>query len=211
MRVGIIGAGNMGAAFARRLSVTSHEVLIASRNAANASKLALALRRKVDVVPLDSMGTAADIVIAATPFGEQANALRSAGDMKGKIAIEISNPLLRDMSGLAIGHTTSAAEEIARACPRVRIVKAFNTVFAQLLAEGGDLGDGRRAQVFIAGDDDRAKQVVQDLASDMGFEGLDSGPLTNARYLEPMGMLNIYFGHVAKRGTGIAPAWLRRA
>jgi hypothetical protein len=65
---------------------------------------------------------------------------------------------------------------------------------------------GASVQVFYAGDDDAAKKIVRSLIESMGFEALDAGPLSNARYLEPLGMLNIYFGYVAKLGTDIAPA-----
>jgi predicted dinucleotide-binding enzyme len=90
------------------------------------------------------------------------------------------------------------------------VVKAFNTIFAQVLNEGADFGAGRRAAVFYAGDDERAKQSVRTLIESMGFEATDAGPLQNARHLEPLGMLNIWFGYTAKRGTGIAPTWISR-
>ena len=115
------------------------------------------------------------------------------------------------MSGLAIGQTTSAAEEIAKAFSGAKVVKAFNTIFAQVLNEGADFGGGRRAAVFYAGDDEEAKRSVRTLIESMGFEATDAGPLRNARYLEPMGMLNIWFGYMAKRGNGIAPTWISRA
>jgi hypothetical protein len=83
-------------------------------------------------------------------------------------------------------------------------VKAFNTVFAQVL--GARPTGAARVQVFYAGDDDAAKRTVRSLIESMGFEPLDAGPLSNARYLEPVGMLNIYLGYVANMGTDIAPA-----
>lgn len=105
------------------------------------------------------------------------------------------------MSGLAIGHTTSAAEEIAKALDGARVVKAFNTVFAQVLGDGRTTG----VQVFYAGDDENAKRTVRSLIDSLRFEPIDAGPLRNARLLEPIGMLNIYLGYMAKMGTDIAP------
>ncbi len=61
-----------------------------------------------------------------------------------------------------------------------------------------------RAAAFYCGDDEAAKKTVHSLIESMGFDAVDAGPLMNARYLEPMGMLNIWFGYTAKRGTGIA-------
>ncbi len=63
------------------------------------------------------------------------------------------------------------------------------------------------SEVFYAGDDAGAKDTVRRLAGSIGFEPVDGGPLANARYLEPLGMLNIWFGYVGGRGTNIAPRW----
>jgi predicted dinucleotide-binding enzyme len=110
--------------------------------------------------------------------------------------------------GLTLGHSTSAAEEIAKAIPGAYVVKAFNTLFAQVLAQGATLADGNKATVFYAGDQESAKQTVKVLAESLGFVTADAGGLKNARYLEPLAGLNIYFGYGAGRGTGVAPAWL---
>jgi predicted dinucleotide-binding enzyme len=206
MRVGIIGAGNMGAAFARRLSSASHDVFIASRDIEDARKVATTVGARVRAVPQRQLADSVDILIAATPYPQQADALRASGSLEGKTVVEISNPLKPDMSGLAVGFTTSAAEEVAKAVPGARVVKAFNTVFAQLLRDAPTSTSTAQIQVFYAGDDATAKRTVRSLIESIGFEPLDVGPLSNARYLEPVGMLNIYLGYVAKLGTDIAPA-----
>jgi len=204
MRVGIIGAGNMGSAFARRLSSAGHDVFITSRTLDEAKRVADTLPANVEAVEQSQLADRVDLLIAATPFGEQANALRNAGSLSGKTVIDISNPLTADMSGLAVGHTTSAAEEIAKTLDGASVVKAFNTIFAQILGDGRS--SGGRVQVFYAGDDENAKRTVRSLIDSMRFEPIDAGPLRNARLLEPLGMLNIYFGYMAKMGTDIAPA-----
>jgi 8-hydroxy-5-deazaflavin:NADPH oxidoreductase len=84
-------------------------------------------------------------------------------------------------------------------------VKAFNTVFAQVL---GAAAGGSRAQVLYAGDEAGANAAVSALIESVGFEAVDAGPLANARLLEPLGMLNIYLGYAGGRGTGIAPTWV---
>ncbi len=156
------------------------------------------------VVPSAEVGKGVDLIIAASPAGSQVEALRTVGDLKGKVVIAIANPLKSDFSGLSVGFTTSFAEELEKAIPEAKIVKAFNTVFAQVLSEGPDFGGGLRAAAFYCGDDEGAKKTVHALIESIGFEAIDAGPLKNARNLEPMGMLNIWFGYVAKRGTGIA-------
>jgi 8-hydroxy-5-deazaflavin:NADPH oxidoreductase len=87
----------------------------------------------------------------------------------------------------------------------VKVVKAFNTVFAAVL--GTQPGGGSKVQALYAGDDAGAKDTVRRLAESIGFEPVDAGPLANARYLEPLGMLNIWLGYTGNRGTNIAPRW----
>ena len=105
----------------------------------------------------------------------------------------------------------SAGEEIAKAVPEASVVKAFNTVFAQVLAQGADFGQGHVVPVYVAGDDAAAKSTVSRLIESTGFDPVDAGPLKNARYLEAVAGLNIYFGYGAGKGTSRAPFWIERA
>jgi 8-hydroxy-5-deazaflavin:NADPH oxidoreductase len=206
MKIGIIGAGNMGSAFAKRLGAAGHEVTITAQDLSHAEQAASATGAGVRAVPQGQIAAGAEVLILATPYGESVDALHGAGDTDGKTVIDISNPLNDDMSGLTVGFTSSAAEEIQKAVPNARIVKAFNTVFAQVL--GADATAVPNVQVLYAGDDDAAKKTVRTLIESARFEAIDAGPLSNARYLEPLGMLNIYLGYVAGRGTESAPAWV---
>jgi hypothetical protein len=204
MKIGIIGAGNMGSAFAKRLGAAGHEVTITAENLSHAEQAASAATGDVRAVPLDEIAAGVELLVVATPYGAAVEALRGPGDIDGRTVIDITNPVSDDMSGLTVGFRSSAAEEIQKAVPGARVVKAFNTVFAQVL--GADAGSPG-VQVFYAGDDEGAKGTVRTLIESAGFEAVDAGPLTNARYLEPLGMLNIYLGYVAGRGTAIAPRW----
>ncbi len=210
MKITVVGAGNMGSAFVKQLTRAGHEVVVTARNLEKAKAVASAHRGAV-AAPAAKAADHADAVVLATGFGDAINALRSLGDLGGKVVIDITNPLTADYMGLTIGHSTSAAEEIARAFPQAQIVKAFNTVFAQVLASGPDLGRGQTVPVMIAGDSATSKQLVKTLAESMGFATIDAGGLKNARYLEPVAGLNIYFGYGAGLGTSIAPAWLKAA
>ena len=147
------------------------------------------------------------VVIVATGYNDAVPALQSLGDLAGKIVIDITNPLTADYMDLTIGHSTSAAEQIAAALPGALLVKAFNTVFAQVLAEGPQLA-GKQVPVFYASDSERAGQTARSLIESTGFTAIDAGPLKNARYLEPVGGLNIYFGYGAGHGTTVAPSWI---
>jgi predicted dinucleotide-binding enzyme len=205
MKVGIIGAGNMGAAFTRRLAAADHEIALTARALDEARKVASEVGRRVRALPLEELAEGTDLLILATPYDQSVEALRGVRHTDGKAVIDISNPFTEDMSGLVVGHTTSAAEEIQHAVPKVKVVKAFNTVFSAVL--GSPPGGGSKVQVFYAGDDAGAKDTVRRLVESTGFEPVDAGPLANARYLEPLGMLNIWLGYTGGRGTSIAPRW----
>jgi 8-hydroxy-5-deazaflavin:NADPH oxidoreductase len=210
MKITVIGAGNMGAAFVKQLVRAGHKVSVTSRDQAKASAVAAANSGAV-VVTAAGAAKDADAVILATGYADAAAALKSLGDLKGKVVIDITNPLTADYMGLTLGHTTSAAEEIAKAVPGAEVVKAFNTLFAQVLAEGASFGAGQKATVFYASDSVRAKQTAAGLAESMGFKTVDAGGLNNARYLEPLAGLNVYLGYGAGLGTKIAPAWIHKA
>ena len=205
MKIALIGAGNMGSAFARLISSAGHSLAIASRDAKKGGELARATGATYN--EQGDVAREADLVIVATGYGDALNALQAAGDLDGKVIVDVTNPLTPDYSGLTVGFDNSAAEELQRAFPASRVVKAFNTVFAQVLAAGPRL-DGETVPVFVAGDDEEARDVVKQFVRSLGFVAIDAGGVKNSRYLEPLGGLNIYLGYGAGRGTAIAPSWI---
>src|SRR3989304_3126459 len=102
---------------------------------------------------------------------------------------------------LAIGCPTSAAEELQKKLPKARVVKAFNTVFAQNQSTGR-VGN-EQLTLFVASDDAKAKQTIMQLGRGIGVEPLDAGALKSARYLEPMAMLLINLGYRLGMGNKI--------
>jgi hypothetical protein len=204
MKVTLIGSGNMGSALATQISKAGHALVITGRNADKAKELA---RATGAVFKDKAAAEGADVVVVATAYPDAVAALRSAGELKGKVIVDITNPLTADYMGLTVGHSTSAAEEIQKAFPDAKVIKAFNTVFAQVIAGGPKLADAT-VPVYFAGDDAAAKETVKSLIQSTGFAPVDAGGLRNARYLEPLAGLNIYFGYGAGRGTAIAPAWI---
>jgi 8-hydroxy-5-deazaflavin:NADPH oxidoreductase len=210
MKVTVIGAGNMGSAFVKQLVLAGHEVRVTARDADKAAKVAAA-NPGAKAVPPAGAADGADAIVLATGHADAVLALKSVGPLDGQIVVDITNPLTPDYMGLTLGHSTSAAEEIAKAVPGAKVVKAFNTVFAQVLAEGPQFGNGQTVSVFVASDSEPAKQAARQLAESIGFTVIDAGGLKNARYLEPLAGLNIYLGYGAGLGTSIAPTWIRRA
>jgi 8-hydroxy-5-deazaflavin:NADPH oxidoreductase len=209
MKVTVIGAGNMGSAFVKQLVRAGHQVSVTARDNAKAARVAAA-NPGAQAVPTAGAAAGADAVVLATGFADAVAALQAVGGLQGQVVIDITNPLTADYMGLTMGHNTSAAEEIAKVVTGAQVVKGFNTVFAQVLNEGADFGNGRQVTVFVASDSERAKQTASALAQSMGFDVVDAGGLKNARYLEPLAGLNIYLGYGAGLGTAIAPTWIRK-
>lgn len=204
MNITLVGTGNMGSALAKQLAKAGHELVIVGRNTEKAKALAEATGATYNA---SNATKDADAVIVATAYENAISALNAAGNLDRKVIIDITNPLTDDYMGLTIGHHTSAAEEIQKAYPSAKVVKAFNTVFAQILADGPNLADVI-VPVYYAGNNDDAKETVRELIKSMGFQPVDAGPLKNARYLEPLAGLNIYLGYGSGHGPTIAPAWI---
>ncbi len=204
MKITLIGTGNMGSGLAKHIAKAGHSLVITSRDAARAQALAQEYGASFKTT---QTAENTDVVIVATAYPDAIAALGAVGDLTGKVVIDITNPLPAAYMGLTIGHTTSAAEEIQKAFPKALVVQAFNTVFAQTLAAGPSL-NGETVPVYYAGDDAAAKDIVKTIIQGTGFAAVDAGGLKNARYLEPLGGLNIYFGYGAGKGTAIAPKWI---
>ncbi len=189
MNISIIGTGNIGSALGQLIANhTQHTLTFGTRDAKGAADLNAGLLRKAGVAtPADAV-RAADVVILATPFPALSNVAASVGGadaLAGKIVVDVSNPLTADMMGLTVSGQDSAGETVARTFPAARVVKAFNTVFAPVLAaHRPDQKATTAPTVFVAGDDVPAKAAVVSLAAQLGFDALDAGPLTNSRYLE---------------------------
>lgn len=186
MKIGIIGKGNVGSALGKGLSKAGHKVKYGHRD------------------PSETVADAAkwgEVIILAVPHENISDAIQNIKPFAdGKTVIDVTNAVGDNME-LAISCTTSTAEENQRKIPKAKVVKAFNTVFAvnQSTAKVGN----EKLTAFIAGDDVNAKRTVAKLASDIGFDPIDCGPLTAARYLDAMGnmIINLAFKH--KMGTAI--------
>jgi predicted dinucleotide-binding enzyme len=145
-----------------------------------------------------------EVVILAVYYPRTLEIARGLGDrLAGKVVVDISNPLNQTFDGLATAPGTSAAEEVAAtAAAGTRVVKAFNTTFSGTLVESEVAG--QPLDVFIAGDDEEAKERVAQLVRDGGLRAIDVGPLESARQLEGLGFLHITLQQPL--GTGFSSA-----
>ena len=208
MRIAVIGSGNVGSGLATVLSKAGFEVIIGARDVAKAMDIAKALGPNISVATVKEAAAKVRILFLAVPYAEAAAALIQAGDLTDKVIVDVTNPLRPDYMGLTLGHTTSAAEEIQRRVPGAKVVKAFNTVFAQIYTTGPRI-HGTPVPVFIAGDDAAATREIEGIAATAGFAPIIVGALEFARYLEPLAGLNIVLGYGCGWGTAIAPTWLK--
>jgi len=195
MTIAILGQGNMGKGLAKRLNGKADLVFGARTPNAGEINYAEAIKD-------------ADIVVLALPFDAALHAAKTL-NLTGKVVVDMTNPVTADYSGLRMGHSTSAAEEIQQAAPGAKVVKAFNTIFAGLF--DAPVANTSKVAVFLAGNDEAAVAKVGELATLAGFSVENAGKLDAARLIEPVGMLNIRFGFGLGQGTGIAPTWVKVA
>lgn len=210
MKIGIIGTGNMGSGLGKLWARKAHEVFFGSRNPKKAKALASSIGPNVRGGTIAEAGEFGDAVLLATPWEGVREAVAAAGNLNGKILIDCTNPLVSDETKLAVGYTTSGAEEIAKWAPGARVVKAFNTVFGRILNSGNVKFGAETVTVFYCGDDEVANVRVKGLIEEIGFEPVEAGPLENARYLEPLGELMVQLGYDLAMGTNIALKLVRR-
>jgi predicted dinucleotide-binding enzyme len=208
MNITLIGAGNVARALGRAFARANHVVSFGVRDTTDVRHSDLLGTPGVSVVPLPSAAIDAAVVVLATPHAQTADALASTTVPKGVIVIDATNPLKPDLSGLSVGQTDSAGEQVQRLVPQARVVKAFNTIGFNVMAD--PIFGGRRALMYIAGDDAAAKAVVLHLAHAIGFEALDLGDITQARLLEPFAMVWIRSAYALGLGREIAFGLLRR-
>jgi predicted dinucleotide-binding enzyme len=191
-RIAVLGEGNVGTALKTGLVRAGHDV----RAVGN------------DKTAIRETAGWCEIAILAVPFTALDEVVSIAGEvLGGKTVIDVTNAL-DPKKHLAVGFTTSGAEELQRKLPRSRVVKAWNTGFAKHMATG-HLGE-QRLTAFVAGDDADAKRTALTLARAIGFDGVDAGPLANARLLEPLAVLNIQLGYALEMGTDIGFKLLHR-
>lgn len=200
--ISIIGLGTMSTALAKTALKGGNVVEVVGRDRAKAERLAAS----IGGATVGTVGTApaGDIVILAVPYASAADVVSDYGDaLSGKIVIDITNPVDSDMSGLVTPQGSSGAEEIATVAPAdAHVVKAFNTVFGNVLTAGA--AEGRSLDVFIAGDDAQAKTRVSAFVESLGLRPLDAGPLRIARALENTGLLEISLMNHALQNTNFA-------
>ena len=218
MRLAVIGAGNVGGTLGRRWAAAGHQVVFGVRQpelGADAVKGGGALPPSASVATQADATRGADVLLLATPWAVVGHALRAAGNdsgaLDGRILIDATNPVAAGLRVDAGPNGESGAERVQAMARKARVVKAFNTTGWENMRDPGYPGGA--ATMFFAGDDADAKSVVRGLATDLGFDPVDAGPLARARELEHLAVLWISLavgGGVPPVGRDIAFRLMRR-
>ncbi len=187
MNISFIGAGNVASNLGNLFTNAGHTVRFGTHHPKD---------DQLSVAEAISFG---EIICFAIPFSAMKEILTENREyLKGKIVVDITNAIhISDWSPVFLGED-SGGEQTARLLPESKVVKAFNTIFADTMKAEKQF-NGQKLTAFIASDDPKAASTVKKLADDAGFNGFVVGGIKNARHLEAMAHLNIA---VALNGGG---------
>ena len=191
MKIGILGSGKVGGALGALWAAAGHGVMFSgSRDQAKQQSLVQQVGHGATWGSLEQAAAFGDVVLLSLRWPQVVEALpHLAPVLAGKVLIDATNPLTPDLVHLAIGHTDSGGETVARALPGVNVVKAYNSVGANITGSASRQFGAVTPTLFFCGDDPQAKECVAGLIAESGFEPFDVGPLSSARFLEPLEQL----------------------
>ena len=206
MRLGILGSGLMGAKLGTIFARAGHEVVFSySKSQGKLQQLARDAGKGARAGSPSDAARDADALLLAVHWSRVDDVLKQVGDISGKAIVSCSLPMNADDTALAIAHTSSGAEALAKKIPKARVVSAFNTVPSEVLFSVFETRDKEpRPSLVYCGDDERAKETAVSLIRDVGFEPVDAGPLRIARYTEPFALLVAQLAYEGDQGPALA-------
>ena len=192
MKIGIIGAGSIGTTIAKHLTEAGYEVVISNSRGADSLKEKIKQIGGNIIAGLVQEAAESGVVFLAVRW-EHVQEVLSTISLEGKILIDVTNANLPEFV-LAPGSKTSS-EVVSQWAKGAKVVKAFNTLYAQVLAENPQVDGGNRV-IFYSGNDDDAKDVVSGILNRIGFAGIDLGSLHEGGKLQrfpggPLPTLNL--------------------
>jgi 8-hydroxy-5-deazaflavin:NADPH oxidoreductase len=214
MQIGIIGAGNMGAGLGKLWAEAGHQVVFSySRDEEKLRELAASAGMRATAGTIQE-AAAQEVVLLAVWLPAVAEVIQAVGSLEGKIVITCVSGLQPDFTGKTIGLATdlkiSIAETIQQLAPNARVVEAFNTTFAEIIASDSRQFGINFPSVFYCGDDVEAKQVVAGLIADCGYEAINVGNLFVARTLETLATAWVQFAVASQLFPNLGLKALRR-
>lgn len=188
MRIGIVGAGHIGATLARLLVTAGHEVAISnSAGPTSLGRLVGELGPRARALTPEEAVAYGEVVILAVPWPQRLH-LPAPDLFEKKIVVDTMNPFSTSSSGIDLD-VVSSSEEVARQFPKARVVKAFNTLYWETLATRGTIHVSHRIVLPLSGPDAEAKSIVATLISECGFAPLDLGDFRKGQELAQPGKL----------------------
>ncbi len=186
MRIGVLGAGSVGATLGKAWVKCGHDVMFGVRDT-TAPKVQTLLAEAGESARSGTAAEAvadAEVIALALTWEAVPEVLQQIGNLDGKILLDCTNPLVGNQLDASLDLGMSGGEQVATWLPQARVVKIFNTIGWESM-EDPQYGDVA-ATMFYAGDDDEAKQIAAQLASTIGFDPVDAGPLSAAKFLETL-------------------------
>ena len=206
MRIGILGSGLMGGKLGAILARAGHDVVFSyARSEQKLKRLAREAKGKARAGTPREAAADADAILLAIHWSRIDDVLKQAGDLSGKVIVTCSLPMNATNTKLMIGNTSSGAEELARRIPGAHVVSAFGTVPSEVLFTVFEARrKSSRPSLLYCGDSRKAKNMTAALIRDTGFDPLDCGPLSMARYVEPFALVVAQLAYKGKAAPEVA-------
>jgi hypothetical protein len=203
LRIGILGSGLMGGKLGTLFARAGHEVVFSySHDPKKLERLAQKAGPKAQAGTPAEAARGADAVLLAVHWSRVDDVLSQAGQLSGKLMLSCTLPMSRDDSHMVVGLTTSAAESLAARCPKANVVSAFSTAPSEVLFNvfAARKKKKTRPDLVFCGDSNKAKKMAARLIRDIGFNPVDVGALSIARYIEPFSLLAAEIAYEGKGG-----------
>lgn len=200
MRIGVFGQGHVGAALGHALAGAGHEVRYGVRDRGDGRDPAAG--DGAALLSLSEVGRWGEVLILGVPYGAVQEVLGAAGDLDGKIIIDPTNAPKPPTD------ERSSSQIISGFVPTARLVRAFNTVPAEVMIN--PRFENGRASTFVCADDPLARTTVLSLARDIGFDAVDAGPLKSACAIDRLLAVWWVLAFDAGLGRNVAFELLRR-
>jgi predicted dinucleotide-binding enzyme len=214
VRIGILGSGLMGGKLGTLFARAGHHVVFSyARSPRKLERLARAAGPARECGTVREATSASDVLLLAVHWSRMDDVLKQAGPLRGKVVVSCSLPMSADDGELAVAHTSSGAEVLAKRLRGAHFTAAFGTIPSEVLF---DVFARRRRKprpsMLLCGDDATARRTVTRLIRDLGFDPVDAGPLRSARFLEPFTLLIARLAYEGKRGPRLAYRfqWMER-
>ena len=203
MKIGILGSGLMGSKLGTILARAGHQVVFSySHSESKLERLAREAGKRAQAGTPREAAHDADALLLAVPWQRVDDVIKQAGDLSGRVILSCSLP---SDKGLGVAHKSSGAEKLARKVPRAHVVSAFGTVPSEVLFSVFKARHKTpRPSLVYCGDNAKAKKVAARLIRDVGFTGIDAGPLSVARAVEPFVLLIARLAYEGDRGPALA-------